>query len=398
MKKISALLERSKFYFGLLIMFSLAYLFTHYLDGDIGVVVWSFLILAPLISLLLSWKAARQISARIEAPAYLAKGRSFSVDITVTAESRLPVPFLRCQLVSALNFTREDSRPVQSAMTAEEPLHIPFAMTASYVGCGTVSVKELAVYDYLGWFRFPVRQIPAPVKIGVIPEIPSLSNANVILHTVSDIVLTQDDEEEETSASYSAQSMPGYIHREYIPGDNLKRINWKMSAKRQKLLVRMDEAAAAVRPTVILDLQPEDSPTGLKRREVMIEGALGFLILLVRQGIPCTIRFASEKNWKMLLLESEDDVRNAAVEMAAADFVNDGNRIDLSASHEKAGAYLIYTAHADEALAIEAASLKNLGYVCGVCPAGDDNSALAGFNALWSIGEDYTMQNLKNKI
>ena len=395
MKKISALIERSKFYVGLLLTFALAYLFTHYLDGDIGVVVWSFLILAPLISLLLSWQAARQISAAIDAPAYLAKGRKFTVNLTATANSRLPVPFLRCALDTALNFTPEDARPVQSAMTAEEPLHIPSVMTAEYAGCGIISVKELAVYDYLGWFRFPVQQIPAPIKIGVIPEIPSLTNAGVILHTVSDIVLTQDDEEEETSASYSAQTMPGYVHRDYIPGDNLKRINWKMSAKRQKLLVRMDEATATVRPTVILDLQPEDNPTALKRREILLEGALGFLILLVRQGIPCTIRFASDKAWKMLLLENEDDVRNAAVEMAIADFVNDGNRIDPSTMQEKAGAYLIYTARPDEVLAAEAGTLKNLGYLCGVCPTEGDTSAISGFNAIWTISEEYSMQNIK---
>lgn len=395
MKHISRILERSKFYFGLLMMFGMAYLFTNYLDGDIGVVVWSFLILAPLISILLSWYACRQISTRFETPSYLAKGRHFTAKVTVTAEGKLPIPFLRCNIQTALNFTPEDARPVQSAMTSEEPLEIPYEMTAQYAGCGMISIQELAVYDYLGWFKFKVNQLPTPVKVGVIPEIPSLTNANVILHTVSDIVLTQDDEEEESSAALSAQSMPGYVHRDYVPGDNLRRINWKMSAKRQKLMVRMDEAAATVRPTVILDLQPEPDETSLKRREIVMEGALGFLILLVRQGIPCTIRFSSEHQWKSLLLESEEAVRNAAVEIAAADFVNDGNRIDPSASHEKAGAYLIYTPHPDEALASEAVSLKNSGYLCAVCPADANLSALSGFDALWTLGEDFTMQNIK---
>lgn len=395
MKHISRILERSKFYFGLLMMFGMAYVFTNYLDGDIGVVVWSFLILAPLISVLLSWNACRQISTRFETPSYLAKGRHFTAKVTVTAEGKLPVPFLRCSVQASQNFSSEDARPVQSAMTSEEPLEIPYEMTAKYAGCGLISIQELAVYDYLGWFRFKVNQVPASVKVGVIPEIPSLTNANVILHTVSDIVLTQDDEEEESSAALSAQSMPGYIHRDYVPGDNLRRINWKMSAKRQKLMVRMDEAAATVRPTIILDLQPEQDETSLKRREIMMESALGFLILLVRQGIPCTIRFSSESQWKSLLLESEEAVRNAAVEIAAADFVHDGNRIDPSAAHEKAGAYLIYTPRPDEALALEAASLKNSGYLCAVCPVESNYSALSAFDALWTVGEDFTMQNIK---
>ena len=395
MKNISRILERSKFYFGLLMMFGMAYFFTNYLDGDIGVVVWSFLILTPLISVLFSWNACRNISAKFETPTYLAKGRNFTAKVTVTAEGKLPIPFLRCNIDTAGIFHRDDSRPVQSAMTSEMPLEIPFEITAKYAGCGIVSVQELAVYDYLGWFQFKIQQIPQPVKIGVIPEIPSLTNANVILHTVSNIVLTQDNEEEETSAVFSAQSTPGYSHRDYIPGDNLRRINWKMSAKRQKLMVRMDEASATVRPAVILDLQPEQDETSLKRREIIMEGALGFLILLVRQGIPCTIRFASEHQWKTLILESEDAVRNAAVEIAAADFVNNGNRVYPAVNQEKAGAYLIYTAHPDEALAGETASLKNSGYLCAVFPADSDASALSGFDALWMLGEDFSMQNLK---
>lgn len=395
MKHLSAFLERSKFFFGLLMMFGMAYAFTHYLDGDIGVVVWSFLILAPLISIFLSWNAHRQITAEFDSPTYLAKGRHFTVKVTIHSDGKLPIPFLRCRIHAGANFLQEDIRPVQSAMTAEEPLEIPYALTAQFAGCAEISLQELSVSDYLGWCRFPVKSLPQTVRIGIIPEIPSLSNANVILHTVSDIVLTQDDEEEESSAAVSAQTMPGYIHREYIPGDNLKRINWKMSAKRQKLLVRMDEAAATVRPTVILDLQPEDSPEALKRRELIMEGALGFLILLVRQGIPCTIRFASGQLWKSLLLENEDAVRNAAVEIAAADFLNDGNRIDLSAVHEKAGAYLIYTPRPDEVLASDAAALKDSGYLCAVCPADSDTAVLSGFDALWTIGEDFAMQNLK---
>lgn len=395
MKHLSAWLEHSKLFFGLLIMFGMAYVFTHYLDGDIGVVVWSFLILAPLISLFLSRSACRKISAEWQAPSYCAKGKTFTLTMTVHSESRLPVPFLRCRIHADANFSQEDNRIVQSAMTSAEPLEIPYQLTAEYAGCAEVSVQELSVSDYLGWFNFPVNAVPETVKIGIIPEIPSLSNANIILHTVSDIVLTQDDEEEESAAAFSAQSMPGYIHREYVAGDSLKRINWKMSAKRQKLLVRMDEAAATVRPAVILDLQPETSPEALKRREIILEGALGFLLLLVQQGIPCTIRYSSENVWKSIILENEDAVRNAAVELAIADFTCGGNRLDPTLIQEKVGAYLIYTAHPDENLALDAARLKDSGYLCAVCLSDANQSALSGFNAVWTLNQDFAMQNLK---
>ena len=51
----------------------IAYLFTFYLDADIGVVVCAFLILAPAISALLAWAASRRIHAEMKAPDTLQK-------------------------------------------------------------------------------------------------------------------------------------------------------------------------------------------------------------------------------------------------------------------------------------------------------------------------------------
>ncbi len=58
--------------------------------------------------------------------------------------------------------------------------------------------------------------------------------------------------EEETEDGKTAMSggLPGYEHREYAAGDSLRRINYKLSAKRQKLMVRLDEISGSA-PVVI---------------------------------------------------------------------------------------------------------------------------------------------------
>ena len=341
--KLTAALNRFKLIFALFCMALIAYLFTFYLDADIGVVVCAFLILAPAISALLGWAASKRIHARMKVPDTLQKGRHFTVGVELEAEGRLPVPFLRIQLVQDANFERDDERMIQSAMIPAEALEVTYGMTALYSGCGIISCGRLEVSDYLGLFHFPVKDVPVPMQVGVIPTIPSLTGAAVMLRSVSNVVMTMDEEEEESSASYTSQTMPGYVHRDYVPGDNLKRINWKLSAKRNKLMVRMDEAASTIRPTVILDLQHEVDREALKTRDTTLEGALGFLILLVRQGVPCSLRFAVGGTWKCVELDSEDAVRLAAVEIARADFVNNGSRIDPSAIADKAGAFMIYT-------------------------------------------------------
>ncbi|MBQ8927164.1 MAG: DUF58 domain-containing protein [Oscillospiraceae bacterium] len=392
MKKLSAMLEHVKLVFALLAMLGMAYLFTFYLDGDIGVVIWAFLLLTPLISVGLTLRARKHIRAGVEAPAYLARGRRFSADTVLTLEgSRLPVPFVRMTLGPSPELHDTDPRPVQTAMTAGEAVRIGHTVEAVHAGCASLGIEGLAVHDYLGLFRFAVTALPERVRIGVIPAIPSLTGAGVMLHTVSDIILTQDEEEEESSASFTAQSSPGYIHRDYTPGDNLRRINWKMSAKRKKLMVRMDEAVATVRPALVLDLSPETQEEALTRRDTMLEGALGMLLLLVQQGLPCSVRYASEGTWHTIILETEDAVRSAAVELAMADFVCGDSRFDRSALSERAGAYLVYTARPDAELAAAIAPARNAGYVMCVYPEGTDASALADADALWQLAADYSM-------
>lgn len=393
--KLKATVELFKLIMGLLLMALMAYLFTFYLDSDIGVVVCAFLIIAPLLSFLLAWYAAGRLSMKLQAPDSLTKGRHFTVAVTVNAMGKLPVPFVRVALEQDANFLPDDGRILQSAMTSVEPLELAVGMTALYAGSGLVSVGKMTVSDYLGLFSFPVKQLPPTLRIGVIPAIPSLTGAGVMLHTVSDVVLTQDDEEEESSASFSSQSLPGYVHRDYVPGDNLRRINWKLSAKRNKLMVRMDEAAATVRPTVILDLQPETTAEALKRRETLMEGALGFLMLLVRQGIACSLRYAVDGEWKCLILENEDAVRTAAVELAAADFVNDGNRTDPAALQEHAGAYMVYSARPDAGLQSSLKQMHDEGYVCLVIPQLPEPPAVTGLDAVWMLSENYALTALQ---
>ncbi len=393
--KLAVVLDRIKLAMALLMMALMAYVFTFYLDSDIGVVICAFLLLAPLISFLIAWYAASKLTARLEAPTSLMKGRHFVADVTITSEGSLPVPFVRLTMEQDANFEPDDARMIQGAMTPAEPMKIPIGMTARYAGNGLVSVGKLVVSDYLGLFTFRVKHVPNALAIGVIPAIPSLTGAAQMLHAVSDVVLTQDEEEEESAALYSSQTMPGYVHRDYAPGDNLRRINWKLSAKRRKLMVRMDEAAATVRPAVILDLCPETEANALQRRETLMEGALGFLMLLVRQGIVCSIQYATAGGWKCLPLENEDAVRSAAVELASADFMGDGSRVDPAVLQEHAGAYMVYSSNPDEGLCNALKRLHDVGYVCLVMPELAEPPEISGLDAVWMLSEDFTMTALQ---
>ncbi len=389
MKLFQLIMNYVKLAISMFLIGVMAYAFTNYLDGDIGVVIWSFLIIAPLLSLVFTLLARRKLSVSLDAPDYIDKKKHFAVKVNLRSKGRLPVPFVRFQLLPTANLQPDDPRPVQCAFMSGNPQRMHCQMTALHAGCAAAELGNVQITDYLGLFSFSVKLPPQLQKIGVIPEIPSLTGAGILLRSVSDLIQTQDEEEEESQAVYSSAAMPGYVHREYVPGDHLRRINWKLSAKRDKLMVRMDEAAVTVRPSLILDLPEDGTPEIWKRREILMEGALGFLMLLVQQGIACSIRFASEGKWHCLYLENEEAVRQAAVELATADFRYDGNRLDPNAAMEKAGAYLIYTSYPDAGLSGAMRSLREHGFVC--CVTTDDREIPEDADAGWLLSEDFQM-------
>ncbi|MBR7040153.1 MAG: DUF58 domain-containing protein [Oscillospiraceae bacterium] len=393
-RRNTVILERIKLVLALACMAGMAYVFTFYLDSDIGVVVCAFLILAPLLSVLLAWIAARHVTVTLSAPDCLPKGRHFTVKLHAVFGARLPVPFLRVKFAQEANFAPDDPRAVQSAMTFTEPLDMEHGLKALYAGRGLVGAETLYVSDYLGLAQFPVKDAPGAVRIGVIPLVPELTGAGVMLRTVNDIVMT-DDEEEETNVLYASQSTPGYIHRDYFPGDDLRRINWKMSAKRRKLMIRMDEAASTVRPTLVLDLAPQHDAPGLALRERMMEGALGLLRLLVRQGIVCSLRYPTDGGWTMLPLDTEDSVQEAAVALADADFSGDGQRIDPGVRADHAGAVIVFTSMPDAALDAALGGFKDCGTLLCVCPVMEPLPTLANADALWQMDDSFGFTSLR---
>ena len=160
--------------------------------------------------------------------------------------------------------------------------------------------------------------------------------------------------------------MPGYEHRDYIPGDSLKRINWKLSSKRRHLMVRQDEPIALARLSVVLDfrraageLPPEQC---FAMEEQIIETALGFLMLCARCGYPCTLSFADSADaWSSI---SIDDGEQLAVE--AVNLLRGGFRpaeklaglpvLPASLLQENSSVLLYFTPEAD---ASSAAALEN---------------------------------------
>ena len=325
----------------------IAVIFMLYMDGAIGVMMLAFLILMPVLSLIMTLYVRKKIRISLKLPDSAAKQRTETAVILLEKDTPLPMPFLRLilktdahfaplnpnakeppprpssdgSLIAKLNYSKwrknrrtmltPDALPLCLALSTEREAEYRIPVTTRFCGAGTVSLEQVQLSDYFSMFRFKLPLTCAETLL-VTPDIPELKAGNALFRTVTTAVADADEESESAPVS-SASATPGYEHRDYIPGDSLKRINWKLSSKRRHLMVRKDEPIAVARLSVVLDfrrdlreLPPE---TRLRTEEELIETALGFLMLCAKYGYPCKLSYADQAGaWNSISVENPEQL------------------------------------------------------------------------------------------
>ncbi len=262
-----------------------------------GIVLITFLIIPPIISFLLALSARKRISVSISADAYVKKGNALEVRVIVEKNGKLPMAVAEI-CPEASEVFEKSNKKYRLSLLPEGKTEFTYKIGAITGGNGEISVGSFYSCGFLGFMRFRVKTVlPEPLSVGVIPEIPDVKTSSQLFRQIADSVLTSDnDEENDTELMFSSNSAPGYEHREYIQGDPLKRVNWKLSSKKRKLMVRLDEAVSMVRPLVVLDLyrKPDEAPEkAVLREEKLICAAIGLVKALVKNGISCDFVYNS---------------------------------------------------------------------------------------------------------
>lgn len=123
---------------------------------------------------------------------------------------------------------------------------VKISLRAAECGLNRLEIDEIVLRDFLGLIYFFSPERPEPCAAAVLPAIVEYGGPDVPPS------LLPSDEDEESEQSLLSGGMPGYEHREYVPGDSPHRINYKLSAKKHTLLVRKDENAAAESTDILL--------------------------------------------------------------------------------------------------------------------------------------------------
>ena len=176
-------------------------------------------------------------------------------------------------------------------------------------------VDKVYVCGFLGILKMPVKSCDniEKLNISVYPNIPEVPiQTDFIKRTVLSKQDDDDDDEELSVTSMVQTGIPGYDHREYVPGDPIKRINWKLSSKRDVYLLRLDELTASSGNIFFLDCPKTedsiDSAEIYKIRDCVIEGILAVFSMIIREGREVIFFYPLKGKWERADIYTAADI------------------------------------------------------------------------------------------
>ena len=195
------------------------------------------LLCLPVLSFLIGIFAVKNFKMEISAPK-TAK-RNTATAVTVETKCGFLFPKYKIQLKTTLLPYGEVKNENREGCYSRTEV---FDVNTEYSGIALLDFTESAVYDFLGLFRFKIKDaISKEILVLPIKTLPdSVPNPRCLAEISKKTVRGPADE---------------YDIREYREGDGLNRIHWKVSAKTDKLMVKEGLEPVKRKNAVSLDLK-----------------------------------------------------------------------------------------------------------------------------------------------
>lgn len=221
----------------------------------------------------------RQIGLTLSTPEGAVRGEPLSCTITVSS-SGLPAQFeLTVEAENA--FTGERSAKTMKISTRKQPVSLSWQLAGTHSGNVRLFCTHVRELDCFGLFS---RKRICTAQAGILFP-PQTFPVSVCLDQAAEVLLDCE--------SYSAQKAgndPGetFRIREYVPGDPIRQIHWKLSEKTGTLMVR--EFGLPAENRLLLAFLPERSLSP-EQLDTMLDTLVSVSSELLRQELPHTLLY-----------------------------------------------------------------------------------------------------------
>lgn len=251
--------------------------------GSVSYLFFYFALLLPVLALAYSLYVYSRFRIVQEVARVVVKSREVPYRLILANED--PLPFTNITLNFFTDMTNMAETNTRSlCLIPYQKIQVDAKMYCRYRGTYPVGVKSVEVTDFLGVFTITY-PLMSQIRLTAKPRIIPLEQLKQSLR--------EEDSKNNLFSNAKLQDLPDYELRSYLPGDPLKRIHWKNSAKACELLVRRQMPEELTEIVLLMDLSPIDGEQDvrLKTEDSVIEVSLSFLHDYCLKKIPVRVVF-----------------------------------------------------------------------------------------------------------
>ncbi|MCR4617629.1 MAG: DUF58 domain-containing protein [Lachnospiraceae bacterium] len=278
-------------------------IFALFCSARVGFFLLISLVLAPAVSVLMAFLSSKFVTVSVRNEGgNLSSEKGDKVALCLDAYNKMIIPscLVRITLKDSAG-TEAEEKEINISVRGRGTVSVPLLFYARMAGGVRIGIDEICCEDFFRVARFPVKvDGTSSYKCGVNPMIPEISSKDPVLEETMRTALIDDKSDDTIELpTYNFSGFPGYDYREYEPGDPLKRINYKLSAKVGELMVRLDERPITSGVVIFLDSdKPEnadENPVIPGAVENMLETAMGMIRTLISRDFGVTVYWKDEE-------------------------------------------------------------------------------------------------------
>lgn len=282
-------------------------IWTIYTSSFIGIFTAAVWFAIPILSYLLNLFAKKHITVLFHVPTTVAKNKSCYGELIIRNNSLIPVSNILCKVKATNRLTgNENISLLKLSAAAGEETKVRFEICSEYCGYLILETEKCCLLD---WFGFLPVLCPAyaAAKISVLPDtfVPGISLS------LSATAKTDADSWSQTQKGNDMTEV--FALRDYVPGDSLKQIHWKLSSKKQQLIVR--EPSLPVEKSLLIFWDKNTKSASAKEMDAMAECMVSVCQELLNQGITYTIGWTEEKLCVFETIDTDDQLLSAIPRM-----------------------------------------------------------------------------------
>ena len=160
-------------------------------------------------------------------------------------------------------------------------LEIPFSV--KYRGLFAVGLKSIRATDLMGLFRL-TRRVNRKQEILALPRVIALNELPLAAHLLTQAQSRFDIKDEDYATISDI--------RPYVPTDSVKRVHWKLTAKRNEWMVKLFQSNALNTVTIIMDSARRNISEGERYslEDQIVENTIGLLRFCLTKNMPVELR------------------------------------------------------------------------------------------------------------